>query len=207
MKVILLEDVKALGKKGQIVNVNDGYARNFILPKKLGVEANNKNLDVYKRQTYELTVKSGDTIDAVLTAELVAKDDTVSFEITKVKNNLDETKIVDKRHVYAIQSIEIPNHSLISVNSTQENANLKGALMSSNTTISGDEYHEITANTELSQDYMYAFISNSEMSAGLWSNSENEGSAKAVGVSGGSHNTRVMATTEEKDGYVSLRCV
>ena len=156
------------------------------------------------KATYELTVKSGDTIDAVLTAELVAKDDTVSFEITKVKNNLDETKIVDKRHVYAIQSIEIPNHSLISVNSTQENANLKGALMSSNTTISGDEYHEITANTELSQEYMYAFISNSEMSAGLWSNSENEGSAKAVGVSGGSHNTRVMATTEEKDGYVSL---
>ena len=156
------------------------------------------------KATYELTVKSGDTIDAVLTAELVAKDDTVSFEITKVKNNLDETKIVDKRHVYAIQRIEIPNHSLISVNSTQENANLKGALMSSNTTISGDEYHEITANTELSQDYMYAFISNSEMSAGLWSNSENEGSAKAVGVSGGSHNTRVMATTEEKDGYVSL---
>lgn len=92
---------------------------------------------------------------------------------------MDETKIVDKRHVYAIQSIEIPNHSLISVNSTQENANLKGALMSSNTTISGDEYHEITANTELSQDYMYAFISNSEMSAGLWSNSENEGSDKS----------------------------
>ena len=39
MKVILLEDVKALGKKGQIVNVSDGYARNMILPKKLGVEA------------------------------------------------------------------------------------------------------------------------------------------------------------------------
>ena len=43
MQVVLLEDVKALGKKGQIVNVNDGYARNFILPKKLGVEANSKN--------------------------------------------------------------------------------------------------------------------------------------------------------------------
>ena len=39
MKVILLEDVKSLGKKGQIVNVSDGYARNMILPKKLGVEA------------------------------------------------------------------------------------------------------------------------------------------------------------------------
>ena len=48
MKVILLEDVKALGKKGQIENVNDGYARNFILPKKLGLEANNKNLNDLK---------------------------------------------------------------------------------------------------------------------------------------------------------------
>lgn len=42
MKVILLEDVKALGKKGEMVNVNDGYARNFILPKKLGIEATPK---------------------------------------------------------------------------------------------------------------------------------------------------------------------
>ena len=39
MKVILLENVKSLGKKGEIVNVNAGYARNFILPKKLGGEA------------------------------------------------------------------------------------------------------------------------------------------------------------------------
>lgn len=50
MKVILLEDVKTLGKKGQIVNVNDGYARNCILPKKLGVEATNKNLNDLKLQ-------------------------------------------------------------------------------------------------------------------------------------------------------------
>ena len=48
MKVILLEDVKSLGKKGEIVNVNDGYARNFILPKKLGLEATNKNLNDLK---------------------------------------------------------------------------------------------------------------------------------------------------------------
>ena len=158
-----------------------------------------------KKATYEMTVKDeAKNIDAVITAELVAKDNTVAFEITKVKNNLDETKLVDKKHVYAVQSIEIPNHSLISVNSTQKNANLKGALMSSNTTISGDEYYEVTNDTKLSKDYMYAFISNDEMSAGLWSNSENEGSAKSVGVAGGSHNTRVMAQTEEKDGYVSL---
>ena len=50
MEVILLQDVKALGKKGQIVKVNDGYARNFILPKKLGVEANSKNLNDLKLQ-------------------------------------------------------------------------------------------------------------------------------------------------------------
>ena len=48
MKVILLEDVKSLGKKGEIVNVNDGYARNFVLPKKLGVEANSKNMNDLK---------------------------------------------------------------------------------------------------------------------------------------------------------------
>ncbi|MBQ8558633.1 MAG: 50S ribosomal protein L9 [Tyzzerella sp.] len=48
MKVILLEDVKTLGKKGEIVNVNDGYARNFILPKKLGLEATSKNLNDLK---------------------------------------------------------------------------------------------------------------------------------------------------------------
>ena len=50
MKVILLEDVKSLGKKGEIVNVNDGYARNYVLPKKLGVEANNKNMNDLKLQ-------------------------------------------------------------------------------------------------------------------------------------------------------------
>lgn len=50
MEIVLLEDVKALGKKGQIVKVNDGYARNFILPKKLGVEATTKNLNDLKLQ-------------------------------------------------------------------------------------------------------------------------------------------------------------
>lgn len=50
MEIVLLEDVKALGKKGQIVKVNDGYARNFILPKKLGIEATSKNLNDLKLQ-------------------------------------------------------------------------------------------------------------------------------------------------------------
>ena len=50
MKIILLQDVKALGKKGQTVDVSDGYARNFILPKKLGVEANATNMNNLKLQ-------------------------------------------------------------------------------------------------------------------------------------------------------------
>lgn len=48
MEIILLEDVKTLGKKGQTVNINDGYARNFVLPKKLGIEATAKNLNDLK---------------------------------------------------------------------------------------------------------------------------------------------------------------
>ena len=50
MEIVLLEDVKALGRKGQVVKVNDGYASNFILPKKLGVEATAKNLNDLKLQ-------------------------------------------------------------------------------------------------------------------------------------------------------------
>ena len=48
MKVIPLEDVKALGKKDEIVEINDGYARNFILPKKKGIEATSRNLNDLK---------------------------------------------------------------------------------------------------------------------------------------------------------------
>ena len=48
MKVILNEDVKSVGKKGEMVDVSDGYARNFILKKKLGVEATPKNMNDLK---------------------------------------------------------------------------------------------------------------------------------------------------------------
>lgn len=50
MQIILTQDVKSLGKKGDLVNVSDGYARNFILPKKLGLEATPKNLNDLKLQ-------------------------------------------------------------------------------------------------------------------------------------------------------------
>lgn len=74
MKVILLENVKSLGKKGEIVNVNDGYARNFILPKKLGVEATGKNLNDLKLQKNNEKKVAQENLDAVkeLAAELSA---------------------------------------------------------------------------------------------------------------------------------------
>lgn len=50
MKIILYEDVKALGKKGEVVDVKDGYARNYIIPNNLGVEATKQNLNKLKKQ-------------------------------------------------------------------------------------------------------------------------------------------------------------
>lgn len=74
MKVILTEDVKSLGKKGDIVNVNDGYARNFILKTNKGIEANAKNLNDLKlkkanddkiaQEHYEAAVELGKKIGA-----------------------------------------------------------------------------------------------------------------------------------------------
>ena len=48
MKVILLQDIKGVGKKDEVINASDGYARNFLLPKKMGVEANAENMSKLK---------------------------------------------------------------------------------------------------------------------------------------------------------------
>ena len=83
MKVILLEDVKALGKKGDIVNVSDGYARNAILPKKLGVEATPKNLNDLKLQKqHEAKVAQQIYEEAVaLSKEIETKKVTVKIKV------------------------------------------------------------------------------------------------------------------------------
>lgn len=71
MKIILLQDVKTLGKKGDIIEANDGYARNYILPKKLGVEANAKNRNDLKLQKANQEKVAQETLDA---AKQFAKD-------------------------------------------------------------------------------------------------------------------------------------
>ena len=80
MKIILLEDVKSLGKKGEIVNVSDGYARNYVLPKKLGVEANAANRNDLKLQkanadkvAKEQLEKAQELAKALETKEVVLK--------------------------------------------------------------------------------------------------------------------------------------
>ena len=82
MKVILLEDVKALGKKGEIVNVNDGYARNFILPKKLGLEATSKNLNDLKLQNANEERKAKEILEA---AQAFARDLESKSVVIKMK--------------------------------------------------------------------------------------------------------------------------
>lgn len=119
MKVILLEDVKSLGKKGETVDINDGYARNFIFPKKLGIEASNKNINDLKlqkaheekvaKEIYEeakafaaelgeksvtLTIKSGEggrTFGSVSSKEIAkAVKDQLGLDIDKKKMQLPE---------------------------------------------------------------------------------------------------------------------
>ena len=80
MKVILLQDVKSLGKKGDIVNVSDGYARNMILPKKLGVEATAKNLNDLKLQNQHADKVAQEQLE---TAQKLAED--LKDKIVEVK--------------------------------------------------------------------------------------------------------------------------
>lgn len=119
MEVILIQDVKSLGKKGDVVKVSDGYARNFILPKKLGVEATKQNLYDLEQQkaaeakrqkeileeakdfakkleeiTVKLSIKAGEggkTFGSVSTKEIVAGvKDQFGFDIDKKKLQLSD---------------------------------------------------------------------------------------------------------------------
>lgn len=82
MEVILLEDVKSLGKKGELVKVSDGYAKNFLLKKKLGVEANAKNkndLKLQKRHEEKVALEKLEAAKA-FAEELKEKSITVSIK-------------------------------------------------------------------------------------------------------------------------------
>ena len=83
MKVILTADVKSLGKKGEIVDVSDGYARNMLLPKKLGVEANSKNINDLKLQKANEDKVAKEILEQAkaLADEIAEKSVTVSIKV------------------------------------------------------------------------------------------------------------------------------
>jgi large subunit ribosomal protein L9 len=132
MEVILLEDVKSLGKKGQIVKINDGYARNYVLPKKLGLEATPKNLNDLKLQkardeklaaeelqaAKDLAVKveekavtvkmktgeGGKTFGTISTKEVAAAvKEQLGLEIDKKKMKLDEPIKTLGSHIISVK--------------------------------------------------------------------------------------------------------
>ena len=132
MKVILLQDVKSLGKQGDLVEVNNGYARNYILPKKLGVEATKKAMNDLKLQkardkriadeqlaaardlageladkSVSLTIKVGEngkSFGAISTKELAgAAKDQLGLELDKKKFVVDEAIKTVGTHVVKIR--------------------------------------------------------------------------------------------------------
>ena len=101
-------------------------------------------------------------IKATVTAVLEVKDNALSFDITKIDAAED-----------TFFTIGIPNHNLVTAKASQAGASFAGANMSTNTVKSGDTYSNVSAMSEAKRGYMYAFVSTDELSAGLWSNSEN----------------------------------
>ena len=131
MKVILKEDIKSLGKKGEIVEVSDGYARNFILKKNKGVEANSSNLNDLKlkkanddkiaQEQYEAAKELGKQIEAGQIQVSIkmgeggkAFGSVSSKEIAEeVKKQLDLT--IDKKKVQLKEAIKVPGIHVVPI--------------------------------------------------------------------------------------------
>ena len=92
MQVILLEDVKTLGKKGEVVKVSDGYAKNFVIPKKLGVEATQKNLNELKNQQKRDSIVAQQQLDeAKAYGERISKETIqLTMKAERVEEYLDQ---------------------------------------------------------------------------------------------------------------------
>jgi ribosomal protein L9 len=104
MKVILLQDVKSLGKKDQIVEVSDGYARNMLLPKKLGMEATSKNLnDLKLKKAHEDKVAAEALADAQALAAQIEKE-SITLSIKMGENGRTFGSISSKEIAEAIKS-------------------------------------------------------------------------------------------------------
>ncbi len=100
MKVILLENIKGVGKKDEVINASDGYARNFLFPKKLAVEANNENMSKLKAKNDSKNYqKSVEKEEAIKTAEklkgILLKIQVKSGENGKIFGSITSKEIAD----------------------------------------------------------------------------------------------------------------
>lgn len=82
MKIILLQDEKKLGKKGDVIEASEGYARNYILPKKIGIEATPKNMNDLKLQKANEEKKAKELLD---NAKALAADLEQKYVVVKIK--------------------------------------------------------------------------------------------------------------------------
>jgi large subunit ribosomal protein L9 len=98
MKVILLQDVKSQGKKGDVINVSDGYARNFLLTKGLGVEATQQNLN-------DIKLKKAN--DEKIAAEELAAAKKLSDELKEVEVTVKIKAVADGKTFGSVSSKEI----------------------------------------------------------------------------------------------------
>ena len=81
MKVILLDNIKGVGKKDEIINASDGYARNYLFPKKLAVEANNENLAKLKSKQNAVEYKKGQDKEEAMKIASKLKDITLTIKV------------------------------------------------------------------------------------------------------------------------------
>lgn len=86
MKVILLEDIKGVGKKDQVINASDGYARNYLFPKKLALEANNENMLNLKAKQNAKDFKKGVEKDEATKLSNRLKEITLKMEVKAGEN-------------------------------------------------------------------------------------------------------------------------
>ena len=119
MKVILKEDIKSLGKKGEIVEVSDGYARNFILKKNKGVEANSSNLNDLKLKKANddkgKQIEAGQIQVSIKMGEGGKAFGSVSSKeiAEEVKKQLDLT--IDKKKVQLKEAIKVPGTHVVPI--------------------------------------------------------------------------------------------
>ena len=118
MKVILLDNIKGVGKKDEVINASDGYARNFLFPKKLAIEANKDNLvklkakqnsnqhkkDLEKAKAIEIQVKSWDNgkIFGGVTSKEISENLKSQYNI-----DVDKKKIVLKETIKLLGTVNV----------------------------------------------------------------------------------------------------